>query len=170
MKRTGGLAAAAAFVAVSLAQQFHLDLEHLAAKASDSVDLSLSGATLQFAARFLDGKDPDEARVKKLISGLNGIYLKSFEFKKEGVWTQADLDRVRNQLRAPEWERIVAFKSAEEGETAEVYLRTENKKVTGVAILAFEPKELTVVNIAGSVDLDSLAELGGHLGLPKVRK
>ena len=170
MKRTGALAAAAAFVAGGLAQQFHLDLEHLAAKASDSVDLSLSGATLQFAARFLDGKDPDEARVKKLISGLNGIYLKSFEFKKEGVWTQADLDRVRNQLRAPEWERIVAFKSAEEGETAEVYLRTENKKVTGVAILAFEPKELTVVNIAGSVDLDSLAELGGHLGLPKVRK
>jgi hypothetical protein len=37
-----------------------------------------------------------------------------------------------------------------------------------VSILASEPKELTVVNIAGPVDLDSLADLGGHFGIPKV--
>jgi len=150
------------------AQQFKIDLEHLAAKSSHVVDLSLSGSTLQFAARFMDGNDPDEAKVKKLMAGIEGIYIKSFEFKQDGAWSQADLDNVRNQLRAPEWQRIIGFTSKEDNETAEVFVRYENKKVTGVAIVVTEPREFTVVNIAGQVDLDSLADLSGHFGLPKL--
>jgi hypothetical protein len=106
--------------------------------------------------------------VKKLISGISGIYVKSLQFKNEGAWSNADLDSVRNQLRTPEWSRIVGIKSAEDGETADVYVRNENKKITGLAIIASEPKQLTVVNIVGPVDLDSLADLSGHFGLPKL--
>jgi Domain of unknown function (DUF4252) len=153
-----------------IAQQFQFHLDHLAAKASNTVDLSLNGSTLQFAAKFLDSDDPDEAKVKKLISSIDGIYIKSFEFKREGAYSQADLESVRNQLKEPEWSRIVGVTSAEDGETAEVYLRTENKKVSGVAVLSSSPKELTVVNIVGPVDLDSLAELSGHFGLPKLKE
>ncbi|MBZ5622265.1 MAG: DUF4252 domain-containing protein [Acidobacteriia bacterium] len=150
------------------AQQFKFNLERLEPKASDTVDVSLNASTLQFAAKFLDSKDPDEAKVKKLISGISGIYVKSLEFKNEGGWSRADLDSVRNQLREPEWSRIVGIKSAEDGETVDVYLRNENKKITGVAIIAAQPKELTVVNIVGPVDLDSLADLSGHFNIPKL--
>jgi hypothetical protein len=168
MKAVGSVALCGLCAALLCAQQFKFDLGRLEAKASNTVDLSLDGSTLQFAAKFLDGKDSNEARVKKLIAGLDGIYIKSFEFKSDGAWSAADLESVRSQLRAPAWSRIVGVKSAEEGETAEVYVRTENKKVEGVAILASGPRELTVVNIVGPVDLDSLADLAGHLGLPKV--
>jgi hypothetical protein len=150
------------------AQQFQFNLDHLAAKASETVDLSLNGSTLQFAAKFLDAKDPDQNKVRKLISGLEGIYVKSFEFQKAGDWVPADLEAIRKQLKAPEWSRIVGVKSTSDGENAEIYLRNENGKLTGVAILVSEPKELTVVNIAGPVDLDSLAELGGHFNIPKM--
>jgi hypothetical protein len=150
------------------AQQFQIDLDHLAAKASETIDLSLNGSTLQFAAKFLDSKDPDQAKVRKLIAGLEGIYVKSFEFQKAGEWSPADLDAIRKQLKAPEWSRIVGVKSTTDGETAEIYLRNQDGKLTGVAILVADPKELTVVNIAGPVDLDSLAELGGHFHIPKV--
>ncbi|HLK65191.1 MAG TPA: DUF4252 domain-containing protein [Bryobacteraceae bacterium] len=150
------------------AQQFKFNLDHLESKASDTVDVNLNGSTLQFAAKFLDDKDPDEAKVKKLIAGLQGIYVKSLQFKNDGEWSKTDLDNVKNQLHEPEWSRILGFKSAEEGETADVYVRTENKKITGVAIIAAEPKQLTVVNIAGAVDLESLADLSGHFGLPKL--
>jgi hypothetical protein len=151
-----------------LAQQFKLDLEHLSAKSSHVVDLSLNGSTLQFAARFLDGSDPDEAKVKKLIAGIEGIYIKSFEFKQDGAWSQADLDNIHNQLRTPDWQRMIGFQSKEDNENAEVFVRYENKKVTGVAIIATEPRQFTVVNIAGPVDLDSLADLSGHFNLPKL--
>jgi hypothetical protein len=151
------------------AQQIKLNLDHLAAKAADSVDISLNGSMLQFAAKFLDGKDPDEAHVKKLIAGIEGIYVRSFEFKKDGEWSTADLEGVRSQLKAPEWSRMVGFKSSSEGSTAEVYFRSgQDKKVTGVAILVTDPREFTVVNLAGTIDLDSLAELSGHFGVPKI--
>jgi hypothetical protein len=149
-------------------QQIKLNLEHLAAKASDSVDISLNGSMLQFAAKFLDGKDADEARVKKLIGGIEGIYVRSFEFKKDGEWSQTDLEGVRSQLKAPEWSRMVGVKSSSEGSTAEVFFRGENQRVTGVAIVVTNPREFTVVNLAGTIDMDSLADLSGHFGVPKI--
>jgi uncharacterized protein DUF4252 len=150
------------------AQQFKFDLQHLASKSSNVVDISLNGSTLQFAARFLDGKDPDEVKVKKLLAGIEGIYIKSFEFKQDGAWSQSDLDQVRNQLRAPEWERMIGVQSKEDNENAEVFVRYENKKITGIAILVTETRQFTVVNIVGPVDLESLADLSGHFGVPKL--
>jgi len=168
VKRIGTLLLAGGLAIPLLAQQIKLNLDHLAAKASDSVDLSLNGSTLQFAAKFLDDKDADEAKAKKLLAGLEGIYVGSYEFKKDGEWTPADAETVRNQLKAPDWSRIIGFKSTGDNEAAEVYIRTENKKVTGVTILATEPRQFTVVNIAGSIDIDNLADLSGHFGVPKL--
>ncbi len=165
--RTKLFALLTAAVALAAPQQFHLNLDSVAAKASNSVDLSLSGATLKFASKFLDAKDPDEAGVKKLIDGLQGIYIKHFEFKGNNAWTQADLDPIRNQLHAPEWQRIVGVKD-DSGEISEIYLHVEGEKNTGIAIIAAEAHELTVINIVGPIDLDQLAELGGHFDIPKL--
>ncbi|MEO8595658.1 MAG: DUF4252 domain-containing protein [Candidatus Solibacter sp.] len=151
------------------AQQFQFNLDHLKDKASESADIALNADTLGIAARFLDSKDPDEAKVKKLILGIEGIYIKHFEFKSSGAWSATDLDRVRVQLKGPEWSRIVGVKSGD-SENIEVWMRTEKGKVSGVAILASEPRQLTVANLVGNIDIESLAELGGHFGLPKLQK
>jgi hypothetical protein len=37
-----------------------------------------------------------------------------------------------------------------------------------VAIVVAEPREFTVVNLSGTIDLDSLADLSGHFGMPKI--
>jgi len=170
MKIIRALALACATGALLWAQQFHFNLEHLAAKASDKVDLALDKNMLQFAGKFLSGKDADEAKAKALISGLEGIYIKSFEFNQDGAWGQSDLDRVINQLKAPEWGRIVGVKSSEDKENVEVWVRNEKGKVTGIAIVATNPREFTVANIVGNVSLDSLADLGGQFGLPKLQQ
>lgn len=152
---------------VGNAQQLKLNLDHLAAKAADSVDINLNGSLLQFAAKFLDGKNPDEARVKKLIGGIEGIYIRSFQFKNDGEWAQSDLEGVRSQVKGPGWSRVVGYKGAE-GANAEVYVRIDKDKVAGVAILVAEAKEFTVVNLSGTIDLESLADLSGHFGMPKI--
>jgi hypothetical protein len=167
MRRTGLLLIACGCL---WAQQFKLNLDHLASKASNVVDVSLNKEMIQFAGKFLSSKDPDEAKAKALIGGLEGIYIKSFEFGRNGEWSQSDLDQVRNQLKAPEWGRIVGIKSAEDSENVEVWVRTESGKVTGVAILATDPREFTAVNIVGNISLDSLADLGGQFGIPKLRR
>jgi Domain of unknown function (DUF4252) len=170
MRPVRSIALAATLTATLWAQQFHFNLDHLSSKASDSFDVSLNTSMLQFAAKFLDGKDPDEAKVKKLIVGIEGIYIKSFEFSKEGAYAPADVERVRNQLKAPEWSRIVGIKSGGERSNIEVWARNEKGKVSGVAILSAEPKQLTVCNLVGNIDLESLADLGGHFGLPSLPK
>jgi hypothetical protein len=162
------LALGAALAATVWGQQFKFNLEHLASKASDSVDVSLDSSLLQFAAKFFNGKDPDEAKVKKLLAGITGIYVKSFEFQHDGGYLPADLEKVRSQLKAPEWSRIIGVKSSGDSENIEIWVRNENGKVSGVAILASEPRQLTVANLVGNVDLDSLADLGGHFSLPSL--
>jgi hypothetical protein len=168
MKTIRIAAVACGLSAILWGQQFKFNLDHLAAKASDVVDVSLNKDMLQFAGRFLSSKDPDEAKAKAMLNGLEGLYIKRFEFKTDGAWSAADLDQVRVQLKAPEWTRIVNVKSDDE-DNVEIWVRNESGKVTGVAVLAAGRRELTVGNLVGNVDLASLADLGGQFGLPKLR-
>lgn len=141
-------------------------LDQLAAKANDTVDVTVDGALLKLAAKFLSANDPDEAKVKKLVGGLKGIYVKTFKFEHEGEYSDSDVTAIRNQLRSPDWSRIVGVHSKKDRETAEIYLRTGADG--GLAIICAEPTELTVVNIMGKIDLDELSELGGNFGVPKL--
>jgi len=169
MKRFIILICCAAAPLVMSGQQAKLNLDQLQAKASEHLDLNLNATTLQFAAKFLDADDPEEAQIKKMVSGLEGIWVRHFVFKASNSWTQADLEAIRAQLRGPEWTKIVGVKSEDEDETDEVYMRTVGNKMAGVAILAASGKELTVVQISGPIDLDALATLGGHMGVPKFK-
>ena len=78
------------------------------------------------------------------------------------------MESFRAPLHGPDWQRIVGVHSNEDGETVEVYIKTEGKGIGGMAIIASEPKELTLVNLVGTIDLDSLSELGGQFGIPQV--
>ncbi|MCM3903862.1 MAG: DUF4252 domain-containing protein, partial [Pyrinomonadaceae bacterium] len=82
-------------------------LDHLGTKASETVDVNIDERLMQLTAKFLSGKEPDELKIKELINGLKGIYVKSFEFERDGDYTQADIESIRSQLRNPAWSRIV---------------------------------------------------------------
>ena len=73
---------------------------------------------------------------------------------------------IRAQLNSPEWSKIVEARSRKEGENVDVYIKTDGTKVEGIAVIAFNPKELTVVNVVGSVDLDKLSRMEGQFGIP----
>ena len=157
-------------VQVSQAQTPRLQLnslDHLAAKASETVDVSIDERLIQTALKIFKDEDPDEREIKKLVSGLKGIYVKSFEFDKEGEYSATDLQAVRAQLQDPAWSRIVNVSSKKEG-NIEVYLRMLNDQITGLAVLSAELKELTIVNLIGPVDLEKLTKLEGRMGVPEL--
>jgi Domain of unknown function (DUF4252) len=143
-------------------------LDRLAAKASEVVDVTLDANLLQLASRFLSDKNPDDAQVKKVISGLKGIFVRSFEFEKAGEYSESDIEPLRTQLHTPAWSRIVGVRSTKSSENSEVFVKTEGGKIGGLAILVTEPKQLTIVSIEGAIDPDQLSELGGHFGIPKI--
>lgn len=167
MNTAGFLLTFAMFAGLAAGQQVKWNYDKLAARASDSVDVSLDGSVLRLAAKFLSNDEPDQAKAKKIVEGLKGIYVKTFEFKNPGEYSPADVEAFRAQLHSPDWQRIVGVHSKEDGEDVDVYIKSEAKGIGGLAIIAAEPKELTLVNIVGPIDLDSLSELGGHFNIPE---
>ena len=156
---------ALALPAMLVAQDISFNLfTSLAARATEKADVTLDGALLQLASMFMDSKDPDEAKVKNILSGLKGVYVRSYKFAKAGEYTDADIQAIRAQLKG--WSQVVSVQKAEEN--IGVFLKLDGKKIQGLVVLAAEPKELTVVNIVGSIDLEQLRDLSGHLGIPEL--
>jgi hypothetical protein len=147
------------------------NLDKLASKAAEVVDVTLDEPMLKLASKFMAAdEDSEDTEAFELVKNLKGVYVKSFEFDKEGEYSQADLDAIRSQLAASSWSRMVGVISKRDGEISEIYVMTESggKKVLGLAILAAEPKELTVVNIVGPIDIEKLSSLEGKMGIPKM--
>ena len=144
------------------------NVERLAAKAVETVNVTLDGALLQLAAKFLSSTDREQSAVKSLISNLKGIYVRSFEFAGPGEYSDADVESLRSQLKAPQWSRMASVRSQRDGEDIDVFFKMEQDKIAGLVVVAAEPRKLTFVNIVGPINLDELAALSGQFGLPKM--
>jgi hypothetical protein len=144
------------------------EFSQLADKASNSVTITLDAALLGMASKFLDGNDPQDAAVKDAIKGLQGIYIRSYTFDDDFVYRASDIDTVVKQLSAPGWTRLVQTRSRKTHANVDIYIMLVDNKATGLALIASEPREFTIVNIIGSIDLDKLHRLEGHFGVPNL--
>jgi hypothetical protein len=100
---------------------------------------------------------------EKAKGGDDMVYVRCFEFKQAGDYKEADLQEVRAQLQLPGWSLLMKVNDRDhdsvEKETTEIYVfgRTAGSKIFGgMAIIATEPKELTVVNIVGQGNIDEI--------------
>ena len=144
------------------------DVEKLSAKAKETVEVTMDGPMLRWASKFLSAEDPEEAKCAKLVANLKGIYVRSFEFDKEGEYSSADVEALRSQLHSPAWSRVVGVRSERDGDNVDIFFKMEDEKMAGIVIIAAEAKELTFVNIVGPLEVDQLADLGGEFGIPKL--
>jgi hypothetical protein len=145
-----------------------VNLERLAAKASEVVDVNIDSNMLKFAGNFLNKDNSEEAQAQKIVSNLKGLCVRSFQFDENQKYAEEDIEGLRSQFRAPVWSRMVGVRSKRDKENVDVYFRMENGAVAGLAVIAVEPNELTVVHIDGAIDPSQLSELGGQFGIPKV--
>lgn len=144
------------------------EFSSLVDKASDSVTITLDPALLGLAGKFLNGDDPDDVAAREAIKGVQGIYVRSFTFDKDNAYQQSDIDGVVKQLSGPYWTRLVTTRSKKDRANVDIYIMLIDNKATGLAVIASEPREFTIVNIVGSIDLDKLHKLQGHFGVPNL--
>jgi len=157
------------FVCGASAQVVDLSsLDKLTNRAKETNTISLDGDNLRTASRFLSGDDPDMKDVKTIIEGIKGIWVRNFTFKGKEEYGKNDLAPIRKQLQGGGWSKVLESKSESDHEFTEVYLRTDNQKTAGLAVICEEPKELTVAVITGSIDLERLGKLSGNLGIPNI--
>ena len=143
--------------------------KELAAKADSVTEVTLGKNMLDFAAKFMNEKDSDEAATKKLIQGLKGIYVREYEFDKEGQYSMEQLQQLRTYFETSEWSPIVRERERKSGETTDVLVKLVNGETQGMFVLTAEPRELSIVLILGPIKMDELAELHGLAGLSALR-
>jgi uncharacterized protein DUF4252 len=145
-----------------------VNIEKLAAKALESVNVTVDGPLLKLASQFLSPNDPEQKQVKDLIGNLKGVYVRSFEFADTGQYSDSDVEAIRSQLQAPVWSKMVTVRSKAGGDNVDVFFKMDKGQIAGLVVIAAEAKELTIVNIVGSINLDQLSKLGGQFGIPKL--
>ena len=164
---TFALSAAAGAQDINLVQ-----FDVLKSRASDTVEVNLNEPMLgmaRVAAGFMNDNDPKQADMKKLIGGLKGVYVRSFKFDKEGQYSTTEIEALRAQLKGAGWQSMVDVHSSKiSGDNSGIYVRSDGKQMTGLVVLASEPKQLTVVNISGAIDPAQLQALSGTLGIPNL--
>jgi hypothetical protein len=163
-------AAALALPAIAVAQNAPLPEpspveKDLAARASDVTEVTLGKNMLAFAAKVMNGKDQDDIATRHLIEGLDGIYVRSYEFDKEGQFSTDQVDQLRKYFETSEWSSLIKERERKSGESTDVMVKLVNGESHGLFILSVEPKELTIVLILGPIKMDQLGELKGIGGL-----
>lgn len=143
------------------AQDARLQINHLdrlAARATESVEVTLNDVQMQFLRRLVSLSESDKTRFRDLLSKLKGVYVRGFEFAQDGEYSEADIEAIRAQLRAPGWERIVEVRNRNGGGD-EVFFMPRNDEIAGFAAISTEPRKVCVINIVGPIDMDEMALL-----------
>jgi hypothetical protein len=167
---------AATLIAPALAQQSPSPLQlpaslekELGTHASNVTEVTLGKGMLDFAAKFMDKNDKDQVAVKQLIEGLDGIYVRDYEFDKEGQYSMDQLEQLRQAFATPEWTPMVHERESKGGgESTDVMMKMVNGEPQGIFVLDAEPKELAIVLILGPIRMDQLSELKGLSGLSEL--
>ena len=105
----------------------------------------------------LASKAVETVRKEEKVKGGPGmVYVRCFEFKQSGDYTETDLQEIRAQLNTPNWSRLMKVDEKnvdpDENETTEIFVfgrRAGSEVFGGITIVSTQPKELTVVNIVG---------------------
>ena len=145
------------------------NLNYLETKARDVVEVNIDGKLLDLAKRVLmKVKDQDAKKVGQAISGLEGIYVRVFNFENENEYNVSDVDAIRSQLQTPGWQKLANVRSKKNNQKIDVYTMFTGDTMSGVAVVISESKSVALVNVIGPIDIDLLAELGGKLNIPQI--
>jgi hypothetical protein len=146
-------------------------LDRLGERATEKQEVTIDRSMLSTAGSALVGNGPNSAAAKQILSELEGIYVRSYEFDDQKAFSMDDIIAIRKQLSAPGWTRIVANEEKDRdgqlGGLQEIWLFNPGGKLNGIFIINAERGALQVVNVVGPIDLQKLAALGGVLGIPR---
>jgi len=134
-------------------------LDKLAAKAQEVADVNLDPAVLALAngSKSVPKSDQDASSAPHgPFDKIKGGFVRSYKFAHEGEYDLSDVDAVRSQLSQPGWACIVNVRNNKTGESAQVCFHATDGKPDGLAVIAAQPKELTIVNIVGTGDLNQI--------------
>lgn len=143
-------------------------LNGLETKARDVVEVNVDGKLLDLAKRVMaKTSDQDAKKLATAINGLKGIYVRVYNFEKEGEYNIAEVDEIRAQLQAP-WEKLANVRSKRNNQKVDIFTMFSGDTMSGVAVVISEAKSVALLNVIGPIDIDLLIELSGKMNIPRI--
>lgn len=136
--------------------------DHLESKAVESTDITFGRVPLRFASWFIPDDKPEDAELKKMLKSLRSVTVRHYRFDTDFAYPAEEVDAVRSQLEDKGWSQVVQVRDRKKDEDVDIFISIEDDKVTGIAIVASEPREFTIVNIVGRIDFDQVDSWVAH--------
>jgi hypothetical protein len=132
------------------------------------VEVHIKSNLLSMVARLTQKEEPE---VADLLRGLQLVHVNVVGLDdKNRAEVLEQVEKVRAQLEAKGWERIVT--AQEKNQDVRIYVKTRGEEaVEGLAITVLDGKhEAVLVNIVGDIKPEKLATLGERLKLEPLKK
>jgi hypothetical protein len=129
-------------------------------KAAQSVDFTLGPFGLRLTSALLDDHDQDCVRLKKTLRGLKYVRIRDYQFSSsDWAYPSEQVDQLRRQLSEPDWSPLLQVHDRSKHQDMGIYISRDEHSARGVAIIASNPRELTIINIVGAVELNQIGAL-----------
>ena len=139
-------------------------LKGLEAKATDSTSIDLGQEQLSLMMSFTSKGTGD---LQKLAKTIELIQVRTFTFDKDNMYNLADMEALRQKVKSSEYTPFLSHK--EKGGFTEILMRKGPKGLRGFVVLNAEAREVSVINIVGDLDLNTISKLGGNFGIPNIQ-
>jgi hypothetical protein len=134
-------------------------------KAIKSIDITVDSSVLGLMSWTMDNDDKEMVELQKTLMGLKSVQIRSYRFTTDFAYSRADVDAVQSQLSGPGWSPMIKVHDRHENEDVDIYLALDKQIVKGLAIIAANRREFTILNIVGSVPLEQIEKLRQTFGV-----
>ena len=111
---------------------------------------------------------------KRAAVALTGISIDTYRYAQPAFYTPESMTAMLAAYHAAGWKHMVnknetvASTAQPKGAVEDLWLHFAGTDIDGIAAMVREPKEMTVIRVAGDLRPLDLVHLGGHFGIPKV--
>lgn len=144
----------------------NVDLPELKAEADEVVEVNLEGENLERGSKLLAIRQGVSGSVKSLLGGLKGIYRRTYRFAGGKSYEETPVQALREKMSGEGWSPLLNVEDKGKKEAVTVYSYKKEDGESGVTVVSQDPSEVTVVNIVGDVDIETLIEFGVQMSGP----
>ena len=127
------------------------------------VEINIAGPLLAALSPMLNSEDENLGAVVNQLRGITAVVASGLD-EATSAKARTFVSEISAKLQREGWERLVRVR--EKGARTFVFLHYDGEAVDGLTVLSYEDDEVTFVNIAGTIDLATLSELGDSMDLP----
>jgi hypothetical protein len=133
--------------------------------ASSKTEFTLDHDMLIFASKL----DPDDDDLRRVIAGVSGVSVHNFHYRDPWMYDSEALNAMKEEYRAAGWKQLVNKHDKEGGPgVSGVWIRFQNNAISNIAMVFARSREVSFVEVTGSISPLDLSHLGGHFGIPKI--